>query len=184
MRHILVEHDALQDAALLNLAARDLLDLGVTLHIDFKAARARGVLQGHGLHGLQRQLHHDLAEAARDGGSAIAALLVLRAAELDHRLGGGVRDVDLAEDGVAVVRHDDAPHRVQDHLEHGARAQRRSDGVGDSLGRCDVAELGLLALLALGVLVEDDDAGVGHGGHLLRARHCPSPYRYVLLRYL
>ncbi|PPQ83710.1 hypothetical protein CVT25_006144 [Psilocybe cyanescens] len=39
-----------------------------------------------------------------DTGGTIAALFVLGPAELDHLLRGGVRDVDLAQDSVTVVR--------------------------------------------------------------------------------
>ena len=53
---------------------------------------------------------------------------------------------------------------VRSRLQHTVCVLCTATSAGHSLGRCDVAELGLLALLALGVLVEDDDAGVGHRG--------------------
>ena len=42
-------------------------------------------------------------------------------------------DSDLPQDGVAVVGHDDAAHRVHQHLQHGPRAQARPDHIGDCL---------------------------------------------------
>lgn len=66
--------------------------------------------------------------------SAHPHLLVLRAAQLDDGLGGGVADVDLAQDGVAVVGQHDAAVCVQQHLQHGARAQRGPHNVGHRLG--------------------------------------------------
>ena len=64
-------------------------------------------------------------------------------------------DVDLAEDAVAIVGDDDAAHGVQQHFEHGPRAQRGADDVRDATGGGDVAELRLAAVLAvrLGVCV-------------------------------
>ena len=169
---VLVEHDALEHLAVLDRAARDLLDLGVVLDVDLEAAAAE--VGGDGLDRVERELRHQRAEAARVLGAdarrhdaehrgavrgvdrerhrardaqrvlerarvaahddgrvqvaleqrlgglqqlareddharrAVADLVVLRARELDHRLGGGVRDVDLAQDRVAVVRQHDA----------------------------------------------------------------------------
>jgi hypothetical protein len=41
-----------------------------------------------------------------------------------------VLDRDLAQDGVAVVRHDDSAHRVHQHLQHGLGPQTCSNHVG------------------------------------------------------
>lgn len=68
-----------------------------------------------------------------DARGSVANLLVLRAGQLQHALGRRVRHVDLAEDGVAIVRDDNAAHGVQEHLQHGARAKGRADDVRHGL---------------------------------------------------
>mmetsp|Transcript_40509 Transcript_40509/g.95941 ORF Transcript_40509/g.95941 Transcript_40509/m.95941 type:complete len:203 (-) Transcript_40509:402-1010(-) len=61
VRDVLVNHDALEHAALLHLPARDLLHLGVPLDVHLTAAiRVRDDDRHHGLH---RQVHHELPEA-------------------------------------------------------------------------------------------------------------------------
>ena len=99
---------------------------------------------GHGEH---------LAGKNDDGSGAVADLLVLRASELDHGLGGGVRHVNLAEDAIAVVRHNDPAHGIEEHLEHGAGAEGGADYVRDGHGGGDVAELRFTTSCSLGVLV-------------------------------
>mmetsp|Transcript_43360 Transcript_43360/g.94418 ORF Transcript_43360/g.94418 Transcript_43360/m.94418 type:complete len:260 (-) Transcript_43360:42-821(-) len=127
-----------------------------------------GVLQGlhvsahdqGGVKVLLQQRLRDAQHLAREddhGGGAVAHLLVLRTAQLDHVLRGRVRDVHLAEDRVAVVRHHDAPHRVEEHLKHRARAERRADDAGHGLPRLDVSQLRLATLVALRVLVDHVD---------------------------
>ena len=58
--------------------------------------------------------------------------------------------VHLPEDAVAVVGDDDASHGIEEHFEHGARAECGADDVGYGAGGGDVAQLGLAALFALG----------------------------------
>jgi len=60
-------------------------------------------------------------------------------------------DGDLTQDGVAVVGHDDAAHRVHEHLEHGLGPQARANHVRHCLGCHDVADLDFFALFAFGV---------------------------------
>ena len=100
-------------------------------------------------------LRHDkqLAREDDDARRAVAHLLVLAARQLEHVLGSRVRHVDLAQDGVAVVRDDDAAHRVEEHLQHALGAERRAHDIGHSLGGRDVGELGLASALALRVRV-------------------------------
>jgi hypothetical protein len=45
-----------------------------------------------------------------------------------------VGDLDLSEDGVAVVGEDDAAHGVEQHLQHGLGAEAGADDVGDTGG--------------------------------------------------
>mmetsp|Transcript_8137 Transcript_8137/g.25426 ORF Transcript_8137/g.25426 Transcript_8137/m.25426 type:complete len:262 (+) Transcript_8137:189-974(+) len=182
---VLVNHHALEHARVLEVAARDLLDLCVPLDVELFAS---SVVEEDRLDGVKRELdqhvrelrdelsararlheprqllrvcHVDgarnlveggervverlevpvanrrrvqlpleqrrgevevLASQHDDGRRAVANLLVLRARELDHGLGRGVRDVHLAQDGVAVVGHHDPTHWVEEHLEHRARA--------------------------------------------------------------
>jgi hypothetical protein len=58
-----------------------------------------------------------------DSSGTVANLLVLCPAELDHALGGRVRDFNLSEDGMAVVGEDDAAHGVEQHLQHSLGAE-------------------------------------------------------------
>merc|ERR1712216_1087544 len=82
-----------------------------------------------------------ISPADDDGGGSVADLLVLRAAELDHGLGRGVSHVDLAKDGVAIVRQHDTSGSVEDHLEHGTRTERGADDIRDGLNGSDVVQL-------------------------------------------
>mmetsp|Transcript_43358 Transcript_43358/g.94407 ORF Transcript_43358/g.94407 Transcript_43358/m.94407 type:complete len:260 (-) Transcript_43358:42-821(-) len=91
------------------------------------------------------------------GGGAVAHLLVLRTAQLDHVLRRGVGDIHFAENGIAIVGHHNASHRVQEHLEHRARAERCPDDAGDRLPCLDVRQLRLATLVALRVLVDHVD---------------------------
>src|SRR2546425_5399125 len=63
--------------------------------------------------------------ACQDHGrrGAVAGLLVLGLRDLDEHLRGGVFDVNLLEDRDAIVRDDDIPEAVYEHLVHAARAQ-------------------------------------------------------------
>mmetsp|Transcript_12217 Transcript_12217/g.44570 ORF Transcript_12217/g.44570 Transcript_12217/m.44570 type:complete len:463 (+) Transcript_12217:1730-3118(+) len=215
--HVLLEHDAAQHAALLDVASRDLLHLRILLDVDVN--RSVRQCDCHRLHGLERQLRHQWAEVVSElgadaalhdvehlvvvvgvegecdlvddldrvvecahegthddggvdvllqerlrrrqdlarqddhGGGAVAHFLILSPAELDHGLGRGMAHVDLAQDGVAIVGEHNAAGRIQQHLEHRARAQRGADDVRYRLGRADVADLRLAPGLALGLLV-------------------------------
>ena len=84
---------------------------------------------------LQELLGHgqDLAGEHDDARRAVADLLVLRAADLDHRFGGRMLHLNLAQNGVAVVGHHDAAHRVHQHLVHGLGAETCADHIGNSL---------------------------------------------------
>ena len=64
-----------------------------------------------------------------DRGRAVADFFVLGPCELDHRFRGRVADLALTQDRVAVVRQHDAAHRVEQHLQHRARAQACPDNV-------------------------------------------------------
>src|SRR5947209_16543551 len=84
-----------------------------------------------------------------DGGCrAVARFLVLGLRDLDEHLRGGVLDVDLLEDRHAIVRDDDVPEAVDEHLVHAPRAKRRSHGICDRLRGGDVVELRSLAAIA------------------------------------
>jgi hypothetical protein len=61
-------------------------------------------------------------------------------------------DLELAEDGIAVIGKDDAAHRVEDHLEHGARAEGSTHNAAYGLGRSNVVPLRLTTALALRVI--------------------------------
>jgi hypothetical protein len=102
---------------------------------------------------LEQRLGHgqDLAAQDDDGRRAVTHLLVLRTRQLNHALGRRVAHVHLAKDAVAVVGHDDAAHRIQQHFEHRPRPQRRPNDVGDGLGGLNVVHLRNLARLALRV---------------------------------
>lgn len=77
-------------------------------------------------------LHH-LTGKADDGGGAVSDFLVLGAGQLNHRLGSWVLAVDLSEDGIAVVGHNDTSHRIEKHLEHRAWAEGGGHDIGDCL---------------------------------------------------
>jgi len=52
------------------------------------------------------------------GGGAVTDFLLLRLADLDDHVGRRVVDVHLLQDGDAVVRDDDGPAGVDEHLVH------------------------------------------------------------------
>ena len=64
---------------------------------------------------------------------AVANLLVLSAAELNHGLCSRVSNVDFTQNGISVVGQDDSAHWVEKHFEHCARAEAGADDVGDGL---------------------------------------------------
>jgi hypothetical protein len=66
-------------------------------------------------------------------------------------------NINLSEDGVAVVGEDDAAHGVEQDLQHGLGAKGGSHDVGDSSCGLDVGGLGLATLLAFGILVQNED---------------------------
>mmetsp|Transcript_31604 Transcript_31604/g.60794 ORF Transcript_31604/g.60794 Transcript_31604/m.60794 type:complete len:698 (+) Transcript_31604:198-2291(+) len=220
VNEVLVHHHALEHPRVLDVAARDLLDLGVPFDVELLAP---AVLDVYRLDRLERERHHHRREArdefgaraalhqlrelgrvvdveglgdrvqkldgvveglevavaddrwvevtieqrlgeaevlARkndDGRRAVANLLLLRTRELDHTLRSRVAHVHLTQDRVAVVRHDDSTHRVEQHLQHGARAQRCAHNVRDCLTSRNVAQLSLAPSLALNLLVHHHD---------------------------
>mmetsp|Transcript_26710 Transcript_26710/g.62744 ORF Transcript_26710/g.62744 Transcript_26710/m.62744 type:complete len:240 (-) Transcript_26710:96-815(-) len=91
------------------------------------------------------------------GGRSVPDFFVLSPRQLDHGFRGRVAHVDLTEDAVPVVRHDDPAHRIQQHLEHRLRTEGRPNDVGDRYGGADVAQLGLAAGLPLGFGVQHHD---------------------------
>jgi hypothetical protein len=103
--------------------------------------------------GLVEELtgEHDAA------GRTVANLLLEALGDLDHHLGRGVLDVDLVEDGDAIVRDDDVTHRVDEHLVHPSGTERGANGVADSSGSLDVVALGVLALAPIRALGEHDE---------------------------
>src|SRR6058998_1855841 len=86
---------------------------------------------------------------------AVAGLLVLGLRDLDEHLRRGVFDVDLLENRDAIVRDDDVPEAVHEHLVHSAGAQRRADRIGNRLRGGDVVELRSLAALAARPLLQN-----------------------------
>ena len=105
--------------------------------------------------------------AGQDGGrrGAVAGLVLLALGHLDEHLGRRVLDVHLLEDGHAVVRDDDVPRGVDEHLVHPLGAERRPDRAGDAPRREDVRASGVAPAGPLAGAAEDVDgltACVGH----------------------
>jgi len=92
-----------------------------------------------------------------DGSGTITDLLILGTSELNHGLGGGMLHINFTKNGIAIVGEDDTAHGVKEHLEHALGTEGGADDVSDGLGSLDVGALGLLALLTLGVGVENVD---------------------------
>mmetsp|Transcript_17104 Transcript_17104/g.49578 ORF Transcript_17104/g.49578 Transcript_17104/m.49578 type:complete len:482 (+) Transcript_17104:407-1852(+) len=120
--HVLVYHDALEHARVLNVAAGQLLHLGVALDVDLLAAVGVHVHAGHR---VQRQVHHEVGEArdelGADGGPHEGRELAA-VGEVDgecHRLEDGEGVVEALE----VARADDGGVEVAEeqglrHVEH------------------------------------------------------------------
>jgi len=102
--------------------------------------------------GVLEELARDRDRARR----AVAGLVLLRLGDLDDHLGGRVVDVHRLQDGDAVVRDGDVAHRVDEHLVHPFRPERRTYGLGDAARRGDVVLLCVTVLDALGVVAHDD----------------------------
>lgn len=64
---------------------------------------------------------------------AIADLFVLGARNFDHTLGGRMLYGDLTQNGIAIVGHHNAAHRVHQHFQHGLRSEACADNIGDGL---------------------------------------------------
>ncbi len=90
-------------------------------------------------------------------GGAVAALGILGLGDLNDHLGSGVLNIDLLQNGHAVVGDDDISQAVDQHLVHALRSQRRAYGVGDGTGSSDVVRLGLAVLGPLSALFEHND---------------------------
>jgi len=104
-------------------------------------------------------------EFARDDDrrrGAVPDLVFLGLGDFDDHVGRGVLDVHLVQDGDAVVRDDDAARRVDEHLVHPFRAERRPNRFGDGLPGCDVHRLCVLARGPLGLLGQYDEGLVTH----------------------
>src|SRR6058998_1441732 len=86
---------------------------------------------------------------------AVAGLLVLGLRDLDEHLRRGVFDVDLLENRDAIVRDDDVPEAVHEHLVHSAGAQGRADRIRNCLRCGDVVELRSLTALAARPLLQN-----------------------------
>src|SRR2546422_43827 len=88
---------------------------------------------------------------------AVAGFLVLGLRDLDEHLGRGVFDVNLLEDRDAIVRDDDVPEAVHEHLIHSAGAQGRAHRIRNRLRGRDVVELRSLAALAARPFLQDQN---------------------------
>ena len=81
----------------------------------------------------------------------------LSSCDLDHGFSCRMLDSDLAQDGVAVVGHDDAAHGVHQHLKHGLGAETCSDDITDGFTGLNVFSLDLATCGAFRVLAQDQD---------------------------
>ena len=86
---------------------------------------------------------------------AVAGFLVLGLRDLDEHLRRRVFDVDLLENRDAIVRDDDIPEAVHEHLVHSAGAQGRADRISNRFRGGDVVELRSLAALAARPLLQN-----------------------------
>src|SRR6266571_5075720 len=86
---------------------------------------------------------------------AVAGFLVLGLRDLDEHLRRGVLNVDLLENRDAIVRDDDIPEAVHEHLVHSAGAQGRADRISNRFRGGDVVELRSLAALAARPLLQN-----------------------------
>mmetsp|Transcript_8582 Transcript_8582/g.23263 ORF Transcript_8582/g.23263 Transcript_8582/m.23263 type:complete len:349 (+) Transcript_8582:822-1868(+) len=84
-------------------------------------------------------------------------LLILGPRQVDDRLGSRMRDVNLTQNGVPVVRQDDRAVGVQKHLEHRPWPQRRPDNVRHRLASHDVPQLRLAARFPLRIRLDHMD---------------------------
>mmetsp|Transcript_14994 Transcript_14994/g.37753 ORF Transcript_14994/g.37753 Transcript_14994/m.37753 type:complete len:263 (+) Transcript_14994:965-1753(+) len=112
----------------------------------------------------------DLCAQNNDRGGSIPNLFVLGPRELNHRFGGGMTDVNLAQNTVSVVCHDNSSHGIQQHFEHGLGSQRRPNNGGNCLGGTNVSELCLTTGLSLGFGIQDHN--LSRTGSWSHHRHC------------
>ena len=63
--------------------------------------------------------------------------------------------INFSQDSVSIIGQDDSSHWVEEHFEHALGSKCSSDDVSYRFGSLDVGFLGLLALISLGILVED-----------------------------
>ena len=73
---------------------------------------------------------------------------------------------DFSQDRIAVIGHDDASHRVHQHLEHGLGAEAGSNDIADGFTGRDVLSLHLATVAALSVLAQDQHGTGGISKHL------------------
>lgn len=139
MRHVLVEHEALEDLAVGDLPAGNLLHLGVALDVDLGPVgvgvgrvvvgppaprlgiggegRSRPRRAGHGQHGLQRHLHHLVVPAAGELGPDAGLDQLGHEVGVAHvdAQGLALQDGQGLLQGAVVALHDDGGVEVVPH---------------------------------------------------------------------
>ena len=107
-------------------------------------------------------LAEEFGREQHDRGGSVSDFGVLGAGDIDQGLGGGVDDVEQAEDGRAVVRDGRVAVGADDELVHAARAEGRGDGGGDAQARGNVAQELRRPLARVGALAQDEHRRVLH----------------------
>ena len=95
-----------------------------------------------------------------DGCSTVTNLSILDLGELNQNLGGGVSDLELLEDGGAIVGDGHITDVVDKHLVKALGTEGRLDNVGQSQDGEDVLSAHILTSLTL-----TEDGNLGHSNY-------------------
>lgn len=81
----------------------------------------------------------------------------MRSSNVDEGLGAGVNDIELLQNGSAVIRNGQGALSINNHLVHAPRAKSGSYGLGDRLTGVDVTDHLLFALLIFSAILQKDN---------------------------
>ena len=103
-------------------------------------------------------LFHELTGGKDDGSGSITDFIVLRPGNVYQGLGGGVDDVEEADQSGTIVGNGDASS-VMDEFVHASGAECCFDNLNDRLTGIDVRDDLASAVALLSALLHDDDLG-------------------------
>ena len=104
-------------------------------------------------------------------GGTVKAVLLLGFGNFNDHFGGWMFDVHFLQDGRTVVGDHHVAHRIDQHFVHAFGTERGANGIGHSLGGCDVVGLSGAPASSLRTVLQDEDGCLSVSIHVLALRH-------------